>query len=238
MFSDGNRQAIQECYQLITCNIQAFWKLSTNDILYSSQTPVAQTPLVVDAEFDPIHHGTPITMDLSSMTSFNNGSFTNLLAFQNSNPLEPILASIFVNALANAPDINFFSGVVEGGYPSFDFKLIQYGYGYDPTPISVRLSMVVISLYCLVIVIYILYILTVGYTSTSWNTAIELILLALQSERPKGLKNVSAGADSMMTFQKTVGVRVNKKNELALVFPNEPDTRLGRVRRVIPNKVY
>ena len=129
MFSDGNRQAIQECYQLITCNIQAFWKLSTNDILYSSQTPVAQTPLVVDAEFDPIHHGTPITMDLSSMTSFNNGSFTNLLAFQNSNPLEPILASIFVNALANAPDINFFSGVVEGGYPSFDFKLIQYGYG-------------------------------------------------------------------------------------------------------------
>jgi hypothetical protein len=87
-------------------------------------------------------------------------------------------------------------------------------------------------------VTYLLYILTVGYTSTSRSTAIELILLALQSKRPEGLKNVSAGADSMLTYQKAVGVRVNEKHELALVFPNEPDTKLGRMRKVVPNKFY
>lgn len=173
------------------------------------------------------------------MSSFNNGSFTSILPSEKYGPVEDILSAVFVNALANGPDIQFYTGISEDGYyTDFEFRATQYGYGYDTSPISVRLSMAVITIYCMVTVTYLLYILTVGYTSTSWSTAIELILLALQSKRPEGLNNVSAGADSMLTYQKAVGVRVNEKHELALVFPNEPDTKLGRMRKVVPNKFY
>lgn len=239
MFSDEHRRATEQCFQLITCNVQAFWKTSLNIITYTDETPVAQTSLILDAGFDRVHRENPITLDLSDMASFNNESFINILPFGTDGPVEDTLSAVFVNALANAPDIQLVSGIFENGnHPTFDFKATQYGYGYDGSPISVRLSMAVISIYFLVTVTYLLYILTVGYTSTSWSTAIELILLALQSKRPEGLKNVSAGADSMLTYQKAVGVRVNEKHELVLVFPNEPDTKLVRTRKVVPNRFY
>lgn len=53
------------------------------------------------------------------------------------------------------------------GFAAFKFDMLQYGYGYDTTPTSVRLSLAVIVAYCVVTVGYLLYLFVTGHTSTA-----------------------------------------------------------------------
>jgi hypothetical protein len=98
--------------------------------------------------------------------------------------------------------------------------------------------MAVLCFYCVVTVLYLAYMLFTGYSSTAWNPSIELVALALQSNRPDHLGNVSVGIDYLSTFNEGVGIRANANNELELVFAHDRDIGSRGLRKVQTNKEY
>jgi hypothetical protein len=64
-----------------------------------------------------------------------------------------------------------------------------------------------------------------GATSTAWNSAIELVLLALQSKPHEHLGHTSSGIDSIQTLTESVDIRINQQNELELVFAHDCDIK-------------
>ena len=114
---------------------------------------------------------------------------------------------------------------------------VHEGYGYNTSPVTVRLSLVVLLIYASVCTIYLSYGLITGSTATSWNTVAELATLALNSRRPEGLKNTSVGIDTMETFRQRVNVRVNDENSCELVFGDVKDGA-GSYGTVAANEKY
>jgi hypothetical protein len=78
----------------------------------------------------------------------------------------------------------------------------------------------------------------VGAASTAWNSGVELIALALQSKRPDHLGHVGAGIDSMRTLGEGVGIRVNKDDQVELVFANDRDFETRGLRKLQRNAEY
>ena len=113
-----------------------------------------------------------------------------------------------------------------------------YGFGYGTRSTSIYLSMAVLSLYCLVTVIYVLYTWITGTASTAWNYGIELVALALQSRKPDHLGHTGVGINSIRTYAEGVGVRVNKDNELELVFAHDRDFETSGLRKLTRNIEY
>lgn len=118
------------------------------------------------------------------------------------------------------------------------FSAISYGYGYGTRSTSVYLAMTVILTYCIITFMYITYTIVTGSASTAWNSGIELVTLALQSRKPDHLGHASVGIDSIKTFSEGVGIRVNADDELELVFANDRDCEMRRLRKVEKNKEY
>jgi hypothetical protein len=114
----------------------------------------------------------------------------------------------------------------------------MYAYGYTAHSTSVRLSLTVIMAYCIITVAYFVYILVTGSTSTAWNSAIELVALALQSKRPNYSGRTAVGIDSLDTFNQGVGIRVNSDNELELVFASDRDLDTRGLRKIEKNVAY
>jgi hypothetical protein len=119
-----------------------------------------------------------------------------------------------------------------------EIALTRHGYGYETSSISTRLSLIVIMAYCVFAVGYITYILSSGHTSTAWNSATEIIVLALQSNRSEHLRHVSAGINSLETYQEPIGIRVSDRNHLELVFKRDQSNQLRKLRRIGLNKAY
>jgi hypothetical protein len=113
-----------------------------------------------------------------------------------------------------------------------------YGFGYGNHSTSVCLSVAVLCFYCVVTVLYLAYMLFTGRSTTAWNSSIELVALALQSNRPDHLGNVSVGIDYLSTFNEGVGIRANADNELELVFAHDRDIGSRGLRKVQTNKEY
>jgi hypothetical protein len=118
------------------------------------------------------------------------------------------------------------------------FTLTDYGYGYGTRSTSIYLAMVVLTTYCIITILYLIYTIATGSISTAWNSGIELVTLALQSRKPDHLGHVSVGIDSVMTFNESVGIRVNTDNELELVFAHDPNFGKRGLRKIERNKEY
>lgn len=237
LYADQYSERRRYCFRMFTCSISSFWTISQNSFTRMSGTPVAQTPQFLDTGFHKVSHGDPITMNMANIPSFNARNFTRI--FQ-SYPHEPVLSAVFATALANITDILALRPNRDHpkDAPIYKFTVLQHGYGYNTSPLSVRLSLAVISIYCLVTIAYLIYILSTGRTSTAWNSAMELVLLALQSKRPAHLNNVSVGVESLKTYREPLGVRVNDKDELELVFANDRDLGTRELRKIVPNEAY
>jgi hypothetical protein len=117
-----------------------------------------------------------------------------------------------------------------------DIQTVKYAYGYTTDPTSVRLSLAVILAYCIVNIVYLVYILVTA--STAWNSAIELVALALQSKKPDYTGRTAVGIDSLDTFNQSVSIRVNSDNELELVFASDRDVDTRGVRKIEKNVAY
>jgi hypothetical protein len=119
-----------------------------------------------------------------------------------------------------------------------DRFLTFYAYGYCNDTTSIRLALAVILAYCIMTVSYLIYILVTGLTSTAWNSAIELVTLALQSRKPNYPGHTAVGIDSIDTFNQSVGIRVNNDNELELVFASDRNIGTLGLRKIEQNKAY
>jgi hypothetical protein len=121
---------------------------------------------------------------------------------------------------------------------AFRYTTIVNGYGYGNKPISVQLAMAVMITYCVITVAYLAYIIVSKSTSTAWNSAIEFIMLALQSRKPDHLGNFGVGINFIKTFQEGVGIRVNRDNELELVFAHDRNVDKRGLRKIERNREY
>jgi hypothetical protein len=126
-----------------------------------------------------------------------------------------------------------------------DKKVTGYGYGGNDT--AVQLSLAVIVAYCLITIVYITYTIATGHTSIAWNSATELIMLALQSKEPSDLGHVSVGVDTIETLCRSVGIRVSTVSiadtgeyteKLELVFEHDTEHKRRILKKIERNQAY
>ncbi|KAK0115657.1 hypothetical protein ONS95_000073 [Cadophora gregata] len=105
--------------------------------------------------------------------------------------------------------------------PARSFVIDVFGrslIGYTFESVPVRLAAAILCVYCLYVLISLIATLALGYSSNSWDSASEITALALNSTPPKHIGAISAGLQTLQVFQEPVGVLVNEKDELELVF--------------------
>jgi len=114
---------------------------------------------------------------------------------------------------------------------------VQQGYGYHPSEITVKLALAALGLYCAIVTVYLVYSIISGWTGSSWDSASDLVLLALCSDRPGHLGSVSAGASTLATFKEPVSIR-HGQHSLELTFDDDPSVVKSFYGDVEANKEY
>jgi hypothetical protein len=192
----------------------------------------------------------PITIDVQDIPGFQNPKLNSF--FETWRPSEAALAGLFAFTLSSIPPSNTswndelravpvdFNApfLFKENMTYFKVSIAQTGYGYDVSATTVRLSLTVLCFYCLVDAGYILFLLVTGTASTAWDSAVEFLLLALQSRPAPHLGFTSVGAETMATLKEPVGIRVNHDNDLELVFKNDPHREQKKLRKLERNKAY
>jgi hypothetical protein len=219
------------------CTVSAYWTIG-EERATSSEKPngkLMQTELLSTMER---HNAVPITLDPTCITASQSMELRRAV----NHPSSLSLPAAFALAISEYPayydSVDFYDPPGGDTSDAFAFTFITtlYGYGYGTTSVSVKLSFATILVYCIVTILYIIYTLITGSTSTAWSSAVELVALALQSERSDHLRHTSVGIDSLKTFKQGVGIRINKDDALELVFESDADTR--HMRKIEKNKAY
>ncbi|KAF1849640.1 uncharacterized protein K460DRAFT_298249 [Cucurbitaria berberidis CBS 394.84] len=251
--------AFPEANWLSTCTVAAFWhKTSTTMVLLNSDITIQTKPLE-SGEYLVKSSMTEIVIDagfVSSLglpcTKLNSGDIHNLaLCFAAA--LSWIPASVRLASGDFGINYELYKGYngseLNDSSRLSTFKLIETidGYGYGATDTSIRLSVAVILTYCIITIVYVSYIIITGHTSIAWDSATELIMLALQSKEPAGLGHISVGLDSMETFRKSVGIRVSTLDngstgqpveKLELVFEDDEEAEKRGLLKIELGKAY
>lgn len=226
------------CLLIKTCTVAAFWEPSHHQLSADGGSWVVNTGTLSNFNHGLPKTTRPISADLNNITGLNTSSFGGMILndFQSdSTRLAVALATVFseIPWKEQVP-----SALGDERHTVIEIALTRLGYGYETSSISTRLSLVVVMAYCIFTVGYITYMLSSGYTSTAWNSATEIIVLALQSKRSEHLHHVSAGINSIETYQEPVGIRVSDGNHLELVFEHDQSHQLRKLRRIRLNKTY
>jgi hypothetical protein len=228
-----------------TCSLSAFWNtaqaiaiVDQGRLLPTQARPISELELRDVKNISLNVTGIRVLTDPAFGVEMSPNSFAGCRA-----PVD--LAVAFALAISDLPlfknvsyeyDNALFNPSTE--YGTADLRVSWYAYGYCTDSTSVRLSLAVILAYCIITSTYLLYILVTGSTSTAWNSAIELVALALQSRKPDYTGRIAVGIDTLDTFNQGVGIRVNNDNELELVFASDRDIDSRGLRRIEKNHVY
>ena len=234
---------------LFTCTISSFWEPSRHELVRNYGSELLRSSPLAESGYSKPKYRNPVAMNISSIPGFNHTNITQQMRSQdisNNDYISATLAIAFATALSEIPRPstvidcarNREGKLIGTNFTTFEYKNTQYGFGYGNPSTSVRLALAVITTYCIVISGYMVYLLFTGLTSTAWNSAIELVVLALQSKRPDHLGHTSVGIDSMETYREEVGIRVNDQEQLELVFAHDKDADTRGLRKVVPNKRY
>jgi hypothetical protein len=220
------------------CTISAYWNAGEIHLTENKGTDTVQTsalPLIPAP-----HNARKINLDVAKFASMQGAELYSMY-----NPEADSTLSVLSESLAIAiSEVHVggedqFSQDYDGhSTTAFKYTYTVNGYGYGNKSISVWLAMAVVMVYCMVSVTYIAYILITGSTSTAWNSGIELVSLALQSRKPDHLGNSGVGIDSIKTFQEGVGIRVNRDDELELVFAHDHNIDKRGLRKLERNIEY
>jgi hypothetical protein len=241
------------------CTVSPFWWETSTSLSVNTAGYMVQTDWLPSRR--NMVHGQlrPITIDPGSIARLSVPFVPN----DASDFLSQNIVTGFVAALSRVPGQDAYDGDdfyldrIEGkpststtdsrSYTPFRINSKFTGYGYGGTDTAVQLSLAVIIAYCLITVVYVTYIMVTGHTSIAWNTATELIMLALQSKEPDDLGYVSVGVDTMETLRRSVGIRVNTVNiadtgenmqKLELVFEHDVQDKKRTLKRVERNQAY
>ena len=132
-------------------------------------------------------------------------------------------------------------------YTPWEVGFIATRRKFNSNQIKSKLAAAVITTYSLMSLLFVAFIINTGHTSISWDSAMELVVLALQSKEPDDLGHVSVGLDSMDTFRRTVGIRVNtvpvgdtgeRRERLELVFEHDNDGEKRDLTKLVKNRAY
>ncbi|KAL2063835.1 hypothetical protein VTL71DRAFT_4329 [Oculimacula yallundae] len=117
----------------------------------------------------------------------------------------------------------------------FVAKVQIKGYGYGPTS-ATAVASVVLVMYILIAISFMFF--SIGFqrtTSGSWDSILELVALAMNSQPSAILDNTGAGIGCLDTLKQPVKIRV-ADDRLQLVFGTGEGSRV--VRRLVPNHLY
>lgn len=228
-------------WQVSTCKINASWN-NSETIYYEDEGVAYRSPYPMPPWTTSALR--PIALDYNDIDELKDPKWLHDL-YSEGFQLAAALAVSLTEAISDIPpfppwldsrepDLN--GG--ESNVPQFRVTYTWYGFGYGNHSTFIRLAMAALGFYCVVTVLYLAYMLFTGYSSTAWNSSIELVALALQSKRPDHLGNVSVGIDNLGTFNEGVGIRVNTNNELELVFAHDRDIGSRGLRKIQTNKEY
>jgi hypothetical protein len=220
-----------------SCSLSAYWNTVEASILVSQGRLVpARTKPISELDLRDVRE---ITLNMTGVDMLSDPNFSTT----DSEHVD--LAVALALTISSLPSFNKDHWESEGGtgnrltdYSVFEPVVKWYSYGYCTDTTSVRLALAVILAYCIITVSYMIYILVTGSTSTAWNSAIELVTLALQSRKPNCSGHIAVGIDSVDTFNQSVGIRVNNDNELELVFASDRDIGTMGLRKIEHNKGY
>lgn len=233
------------------CTVNAFWRMAKTSISINGFTQVkTEMPHQVlntsNANLKPIQINpilTNVTDVIPTMTSLRKDWLGIAMAYA--------LAAVPGDELnGNRYDVTVFNlSQLEGHSDITPFRIdtINYGFGYGTRDTTTNLSVTAIAAYCLIVVVYVSYIITTGHISIAWNSPTELIMLALQSREPTDLGHVSVGVDSMNTLRKGVGIRVSTeeiqgtgevREKLELVFEDDEENEKRGLTKVVRNRAY
>jgi hypothetical protein len=235
--------------EVTTCTISAYWSTVQASLTWNQGFTLA-TEIGPIAKLEP-RDVRSITLNTTDIEMVYDRDFIRGLRYKPSISL----AAVFGLTISSLPSFNTIRRTspqpidtsYQWGYNLTDSKettkvtdiqTVKYAYGYTTYSTSVRLSLAVILAYCIVTIVYLVYILVTGSTSTAWNSAIELVALALQSKKPDYTGRTAVGIDSLDTFNQSVGIRVNSDNELELVFASDRDVDTRGLRKIEKNVAY
>jgi hypothetical protein len=256
---------------LITCLILSYWWMSEASLAFLSDPPrrrlVPEIPHLTSSGAPIMKTNLrPIIINPANIRSLNTKYFTTNTTNTTSYS-QLVLAMVWADALSQLPymqlekirqDLVWGDRLKQthswtenhdprGSWSHFTITDKIFGFGYGSTDTPSKLAVAVITAYCLISLLFVAYIITTGHTSIAWNSAMELIVLALQSKEPDGLGHVSVGLDSMDTFRRTVGIRVNTvpvgntgeiRERLKLVFEHDEDAEKRGLTKVVRNRAY
>ena len=236
-FIDKYYNVIGGYFKVLICTISAYQAYSDTKLLYTKGTSLARIPTALNTRFNSPHYNVLININASRISYLNDPNlYSALPCYQYA--IEPMLANIFATTIADLPhdNLSYYSLLIKHTTP-YIFKAKQYRFGYKASSTSARLAFSVVIAYCEIISGYLAYILITGYTSTAWNSALEIVMLALQSKVPDHLGHTSVGIHSLSTYQEAVGVRVNSNEKLELIFAHDQNTE-RHLGKVVGNKAY
>ena len=113
----------------------------------------------------------------------------------------------------------------------------QYsGWAYVPNELPVKLAIAVMIAYCILALCHTFYLGFTGLSSDAWDSAAEVVALAMNSSPTQHLENTCSGIYGMKAFQTTVRIVATKRDSsgiddhLELVFGDESEAKRPEVR--------
>jgi hypothetical protein len=244
-----NRTDRLDKLSITTCTLSAYWNTAEIEMVYADSGTASISSVLIVRTSSSLSDLVPqnakvIVLDLTGIDMLPRAGFQLTEGFADASELVIALTRTIAEIPACGLNRNgtcllpyILPTSDSSNSTTFEFTATRYGYGYATTSTSIILSVAVVSTYCIVTILYLAYILITGSTSTAWNSAIELVALALQSRRPDHLGYTSVGISSLETFNQSVGIRVNN-DELELVFAHDRDVDTRGLRKIERNKAY
>jgi hypothetical protein len=222
MYESGarsRRTSLEPAYIYVVCTVSSFWWLTVTSLTQTDFGFLIESdwPGIKEAT---VHHSLrPITIDPEGISSLRSYELWKAM-----NTDTRVLVSTFIATLSQVPggitgkssddevDDNIIYGYDRSELHNISsltasvIDAMTSGFGFGSTDAYTRLSLAVVTTYCVITTLYIVYINITGHTSIAWNSATELIMLALQSKEPNNIGHVSVGLDSMETFRRSVGI--------------------------------
>ena len=114
----------------------------------------------------------------------------------------------------------------------------RQGFGYNINGVTVKLSVAVVGIYCIIATIFLVWTLVTGLTASHWDNNSELFMLGVNSRRPLHLGHTSVGLETLSSFREPVHIRANQDQTLELVFENDLAAKGVLWEKVELNQAY
>ena len=126
-----------------------------------------------------------------------------------------------------SPDLPFEEYAKQQGFTEVRMKVRRYGYSWSFRGVPSKLAATVLVLHTLIALIHVVFVVFGGWSSISWTSMGQILVLAFTSRPPDTFRNTSAGIDCSSSWKKTLAVRELSDMRLHLVVSGEDNSDNG-----------